>query len=370
MEPRPQRPRAQAGQSSQTGRHPNADHPGQQRQAYAPGEYPEGADPTSFIAPPRTEYDYSPLDLAPPGQRRRRQFVAAAVGGLTVLLLAAILFFSYLLLRDEDPPSENDDLLAAQTQIANDAATVAANQTIVAQAAAEQTEQAQALNPEATGEPSTEEAAAPDATEETAETPAGDAPSTEEAAAPEATEGSGEQAPDLSGNASLDEAGLTELLPAADVMPEGLTATADSNRTREQVLEALGGSRTAETNLETWGWSGNVERTYTPADPEAVAADATGNIIVSIHGFSSPQGAGEALTFFSDILVDANGYTEGNAPEVGDSSRLLTMTDEEGQTFVALYVQQGSVMYRIGGYSAAGDPTEDVIAVANAIFGG
>ena len=46
------------------------------------------------------------------------------------------------------------------------------------------------------------------------------------------------------------------------------------------------------------------------------------------------------------------------------------MTDEEGQTYVALYVQDGSVMYRIGGYSAAGDPAQDVIDVATAMLGG
>ena len=144
MEPRPQRPRAPSGQPTQQP-HPT--------QAFAPGEYPEGADPTAYIAPARTEYDYSPLDLAPPGQRRRRQLVAAAVGGLSVVLLGAIIFFSFLLLRDEKAPSQNDDLLAAQTQVANAAATVSANQTVVAQAAFDQTAEAQALNPDATTEP-------------------------------------------------------------------------------------------------------------------------------------------------------------------------------------------------------------------------
>ena len=54
--------------------------------------------------------------------------------------------------------------------------------------------------------------------------------------------------------------------------------------------------------------------------------------------------------------------------ELGDTTRLLTMTDEEGQSNVALYIQDGSVMYRLGGFSPTGDPTAEVIAVATAML--
>jgi hypothetical protein len=344
------------------------------QQPYAQGDYPPGADPTAYIAPARTEYDYSPLDLAPPGQRRRRQFVAAAVGALSVLLLGAIIFFSYLLLRDEEPPSENDDLLASQTEIARKEATLAAEQTIVAQAAAAQTEEAQALSPDSastTPESGATEPAAGEATEAPAAAGEATEPAAGQATEPAATKaGQENQSAAGSGdNASLGNEQLTELLPAADVMPEGLTETSDSSRTLDQVLEALGSSRIAETNLEAWGWSGNVERQYNPVDPEAVDPATTANITVSIHGFASPEAAGQALPFFSDIVV-ANGYTEAEDPGLGDSSRMLTMTDENGQTFVALYIQDGSVMYRIGGYSAGGDPSQDVINVGTELVGG
>jgi len=368
MEPRPQRPRAQSGQHAQPTR--SAGQP-QPTQAFPPGEYPEGLDPTSFITPPRTEYDYSPLDLAPPGQRRRRQLVAAAVGGLSVVLLGAIFFFSYLLLRDEDAPSQNDDLLAAQTQIANEAATVSANQTVIAQAAAEQTAQAQTLNPEATGEP-------PAAVVTSGETPAadetsaaGETPPADEAAAGETPPAEG-NAPDLSGNAALSAEQLTELLPAVEQVPETLTATADDSRTQEEVVDALGGGRPAETNIADWGWTGNVERQFSVVDPEAADPASTTYISVSVHGFGTPEAAAEALPFFSDILVNSNGYAEVDVPELaelGDTARLLTQTADEGQN-VALYIQDGSVMYRLGGFSPAGDPTADVVAVATAMLDG
>lgn len=328
-------------------------------------------DPTSFITPPRTEYDYSPLDLAPPGQRRRRQLVAAAVGGLSVLLLGAIIFFSYLLLRDEDAPSQNDDLLAAQTQIANEAATVSANQTVIAQAAAEQTAQAQALNPDATVEPTVEGATGAE-TPPAGETPtAGETPPADDAAATEPGVAE-DTAPDLSGNAALSAEQLTELLPVAEQVPEALTSVTDGSRTQEEVVDALGGGRPAETSLTDWGWTGNVERQFLAADLENADPASTTVLTVSIHGFANPEAAAEALPFFSEILVTANGYDDVEPPELaglGDSARMLTQTADEGQT-VALYVQDGSVMYRLGGFSPAGDPTADVIAVATEMLGG
>lgn len=365
MEPRPQRPRTPSTPTGQPG-HPRP--PGQETQSL-PGEY--GGDPSAFVAPQRTEYDYSPLDLAPPGQRRRRQLVAAAIGALSVLLLGAIIFFSYLLLRDESPPNENDDLLAAQTQVANQEATLSANQTVVAQAAAEQTAAAQALNPDATEELVEDEATEPAAAndETAAETPAaGETPANDDTA----TFGQDEtpEVPDLSGNASLDDEALTALLPTADQVPPTLTDEINVTRTQEDVLASLGGGRPAEANLEEWGWSGNVDRAFQVADPAAADPAGTTYLGVSVHGFASTTAAEEAMPFFADILISGGGYSELDAPDLGDEAQLLTMTNEEGSTYVTLYVRDGSVLYRILGLSPAGDPAPDVLALATTLLGG
>lgn len=362
MEPRPQRPRAQPGQSTQAA--PQAD-PNAQT-AYGPGP-----DPTAFIAPPRTEYDYSPLDLAPPGQRRRRQLVAAVVGALSVLLLGAVVFFSYLLLRDEEPPSEQDDVLAAQTEVAQRQATLDAEETIIAQAAADQTQQAETLNPQETGEaetpPATESATgeAPAGAAETpggtGETPENTTSGTDEDETPAASDG-------VAGQPNLTSDQLETLLPGTDAVPEVLTESGDLTRTVDEVAGAIGGNRLAETNLETWGWSGNVERQFSAADPTSVDPSETSFITVSIHGFGSAESCAEALVFFSDIVVE-NGAEEVPAPELGDSARMLTSTAEDGTTIVALYVQDGAVLYRFGGASLAGDPSQDVIDVATATIG-
>lgn len=357
MEPRPQRPRTQIGSppgrpqgqpapGASGGQPPQGGRPGQ-------GEFGEGTDPTTFIAPSRTDYDYSPLDLAPPGQRRRRQFVAAAVGGLTVLLLGAIAVFGYLLLRDEPADNDQSDLIAAQTEAAELRATAAAAETIVAQAAAEQTAAVQAPGatsatpPPAVTEPPSGAAEAPaaGATQPSAETPA-DAAGSNTAQTPEE---------------------LAALLPEADEVPEGLDAASDSERDQAGVVEALGGGRPAEQNLETWEWSGNAERTFSPSDPEAVEPEATTFLSVSVHGFGTPEAAAEALPFFSEILVEG-GWEEAEAPDLGDNARLLQTVNEDGSTNVALYVQEGTVLYRIGGSSTGGDPTQDVTDVATSIL--
>lgn len=368
MEPRPQRPRTPQGQSRPT---PQQGAPSYDAQGYAGGEFPPGVDPTAFVAPPRTEYDYSPLDLAPPGQRRRRQLVAAAIGGLSVVLLGAIIFFAYLLLREDDPPNSNETLAAAQTEVAQEAATVSANQTVVAQAAADQTAAA-----EGEGDTSGEETPA------ASETESAEAPATESAEGsedetpasegePEQTETAGEEtpaAPDLSGNASLDNDGLTELLPSQEQVPEGLTSVEDTSPTQEQVVESLGGGRPAEANLTDWGWSGNVDRTFTNADPENADPASTTYLSVSVHGFGSPASSEAALPFFSDILTAA-GYAEVDRPDIGDEAVLLTMVDENGQTWSTLYVRDGSVLYRIRAMSPGGDPSEGVLTLAADLIG-
>ena len=354
MEPRPQRPRTQIGPPQ--GRPQGQPGPGASEQQppqggrSGPGEYGAEADPASFIAPSRTDYDYSPLDLAPSGQRRRRQFVAATIGGLTVLLLGAIAVFGYLLLRDEPTNGDQSEVIAAQTEVAQQRATLSAQETIVAQAAAEQTAVAQ-------GPGATSAATPPVATEPPAEAPAAGAtqpPATTRADAPAA-------------NTAQTPEELAALLPGADAVPAGLDAAADTELDQAGVVEALGGGRPAEQNLETWGWTGNAQRVFSPSDPEALEADATTFLSASVHGFATPAAAAEALPFFSDILVDG-GWEEVEAPNLGDAARMLQTVNEDGSTNVALYIQDGTVLYRIGGSSTGGDPTQDVTDLATSIL--
>lgn len=373
MEPRPQRPRPAP---------PAGPHHGPAGHHAAPGQSPEGHyeeyDEQPYIAPPRTEYDYSPLDLAPPGQRRRRQFVAAAIGGLAVLLLVTVGILAYLLLNDDDDGGDpNVDIAALATENAATRAALDAESTSIAEAGANQTATAEgAASEDGEGTAESESAAGSEtdptseATEETsgeeATEPAGDGEET----APTATT-EGESAPSDSSaeaaGAGPDVSELEALLPAADAIPATLDSEEDTSLDQAGVVAALGSSRTVEQNLERWGWSGNVGRAWSASDPEALEPGATSNLTVSLHGFNSPESAAEAFTFYTEVLASAGGYEDADPPVLGETSRLLVSTDESGGTVVALYVQQGNVLYRFGGYaSAEGDPLADVTALAEA----
>jgi hypothetical protein len=285
--------------------------------------FPEGHDPATVVLPPRTDYDYSPLDLAPPGQRRRRQLIAGAIGALSVLLIGALIVFGWMLLRD-DTPTDDENRVAMATQQANDAAAT-----------------------EAAIEANTDDGTPPPTPEPTeAAGPTAPAPT----AAPT-------NPPDTS--APTDVEGLTALMPDAAILPAGFSAGTDSTLAIEDVVVALGGSRIAEQNLANWGWTGNVQRVF---ENPAPTASATSSITVSAHGFKDAASAAEALPFYSDVLA-ANGYYDVEAPAVGDSARMLRQDQEDGGVLVALYVQEGPVLYRVGGYALGGDPTADVVSV-------
>jgi hypothetical protein len=294
-----------------------------------------------MVAPPRTDYDYSPLDLAPPGQRRRRQLVAAALGGLLMLVLVAALVFAFLVLRDSGNDNGETDLAALATQ------------------AMQTAEARQASTPEATQPPAETQAA--DTAQPTA-TAALDAAGQQAAVDP--TQAPAEQA--AGAGPTTDQ--LMAMLPTLETLPVGgLDNVEDTALTQQEVVDALGGSRDAETKLTTWGWSGNATRSFAAPDATALAPDATTSITVSLHGFANDQAAAEALTFYSDVLLNS-GYQEVEVGEIGATNRLLVQPQQDGGTLVALYVQQGNVLYRIGGYSPGGDPTENVVSVAQSVI--
>ncbi len=342
MEPRPTSPRSSQGQPAGAG------HPSEETRVYSPQ-----SDPATSAAPQRSDYDYSPLDLAPPGQRRRRQLVAALIGVVVVLLLIGAAAFAIVALTGDDDGDEDVALLQAQiaTMEAGEIGTPD-----ITEEAGDEVAVAESSGEQAAGEG---EASAP--TEEADEVVVAD-PSGEQAGA-QPTEPPAQEA--VAGGPS--QADLEAMLPDPSAVPQGLDVVENTTRTQQEVLAALGNNREAETNLANWGWTANVERTFTASDPAALPPDATTNLTASLHGFATDQAAAEALTFSSDILLGL-GYEEVEVGDIGATNRMLAQPQEDGGTTVALYVQQGPVLYRIGGYSPGGDPTTNVINVAQAML--
>jgi hypothetical protein len=161
---------------------------------------------------------------------------------------------------------------------------------------------------------------------------------------------------------------LLAFLPSQDQVPSGLVLADEAERSKQDVAAALGGTDEAFQLLDDWGWSGNAFRDFVlPQDVEPGPGGTT-FLNVSVHRFADAESAANALIYFSDQVVISQGLQDVEAPAIGDSARLLVGAPD-GVPLTIFYVQDGPIMYRMGGSSANidSDPTADVLAVAQAI---
>ena len=384
MEPRPPRPQQPGGTDPTAppapGTGPAGGAPGAGGAPY-PG-YPSTAPgPRAGAAPDVPAPGYGPGAVTEPGpgeiplvprQERQRQRVARAAAVLLLLLIAAagvgFAFQDRLFSAGDD---DGDEAEIAAPAAATNPAAAAIDATAPAAAA-----DAAAASPTATPASlvgnlvATEVPAAP-----TAEPTAASAAPTSPAAAP--TEPAAAAGADTDADADAEIAGetppLSALLPTAEevaVIVPGMVQTEDGERSEEEVLNALGGTEDAAQRLEAWGWQENLYRSFAyPAEAE-VAPDATNFINISPHRFASDEAAAEALTYFSNIVVVAQGLEEIPVDPIGDNVRALRGAPD-GVPLVVLYVQDGPTMYRIAAAApAAGDPTSDVVALARMLVDG
>ena len=162
---------------------------------------------------------------------------------------------------------------------------------------------------------------------------------------------------------------LLDLLPTQEQVPGGLVLADEAERSKQDVVAALGGTDESVQLLDDWGWSGNAFRDYLLPQDAKPGPSGTTFLNVSVHRFADAESAANALIFFSDQVVISQGLEDVEAPAIGESARLL-IGAPDGVPLTILYVQDGRIHYRIGGSSASsdGDPTADVLAVAQAII--
>ena len=163
---------------------------------------------------------------------------------------------------------------------------------------------------------------------------------------------------------------LLDLLPTQDQVPAGLILADEAERSKEEVIAALGDTEEATQLIDDWGWSGNAFRDFI-ADKDAPPESGTSFLNVSVHRFADAASAANAMVFFSDYVISSQGLEEVEPPAIGESARLLKGAPD-GVPLSVLYAQQGPIMYRIGGSTESpdGDPTADVLAVAGEIIPG
>jgi hypothetical protein len=172
---------------------------------------------------------------------------------------------------------------------------------------------------------------------------------------------------DASGNAESESTSNTEaFLPDPSVLDGDWVVTDAGERTKAEVADAIGPN--GDELLTSWRWRDNFYEDLNRND----AADAPGDasfINVSVHRFANADGASEALTALSDIVVNVQGLQEVETPAIGEQARGLAGPGE-GVNLYVLYVQDGKYLVRLGGSSATGDPAAMVNALAEQILAG
>jgi hypothetical protein len=200
-------------------------------------------------------------------------------------------------------------------------------------------------------------AAAPTATAEApAATEAADDAAVQGAAQAEATSAPGDSSEeDATGSAAA-------FLPAPAALQGDWVAIDEGERTKAEVAEAIGAN--GDELLTGWRWRENF---YVDLNRNDAAPEDASFINVSVHRFANADGASQALTALSDIVVNVQGLQEVETPAIGEQARGLSGPGD-GVNLYVLYVQDGKYLIRIGGSSTAGDPAGAVNSLAETIL--
>lgn len=351
MEPRPPRPRSSRQFDAQ---------PAPPSSGIGDRLYPANSEPSQYSN--ATGDAYAPgmageEPLLPRQQRRQRSALRGVLGTLLVVAaLAAAAWYFRAPLQNLIAPAAPTPTVVAQpvTTDENPEVPIAATPGATGDAP----ESAALPNALATVTPT----AAPQAT-----TSAGPVQEEEQPAA----EDEGQPATEPDRDISAQTLPLLDFLPSQEQVPAGLVLADEAERSKQDVAAALGGTDEAFQLLDDWGWSGNAFRDFVlPQDAEPGPSGTT-FLNVSVHRFADAESAANALIYFSDQVVIGQGLQDVEAPAIGETARLLKGAPD-GVPLTIFYVQDGPILYRMGGSSANADsdPTADVVAVAQALIPG
>lgn len=351
MEPRPSRPSRATGQSStRTTRtpwtpSPTVEPPTSQRTAdiYSAPPSQSGGQwygQQGAYAPEQGDYRQTgPMTPIKPRNERGNKLLRYLLAAL--LLIAVIGGGAYAITRYLD---NNDD--TPETPVV-----AATNGSVTPTVAATQASGDQPTATTAAAAPTPTTAAA-----EPTQAPADGATSQDNATATVADAGSGDAA--QSGSTGSSQA----FLPDPSALDGNWVVTDEGERTKAEVAEAIGAN--GDELLTSWRWRENF---YRDLNDDQASSDQTSFINVSVHRFANADGASEALTALSDIVVDAQGLQDVDTPAIGDQARGLAGPGD-GVNLYVLYVQDGKYLLRLGGSSVTGDPSETVNALAESIL--
>jgi hypothetical protein len=142
--------------------------------------------------------------------------------------------------------------------------------------------------------------------------------------------------------------------------------TDDQARSLEQSSQVYSDPADMKQRFQTWGWRGNVFRSYGAPDEGSAAPQSTWLIAVSIHEFGSAEGASQALDYALNDEVSVFGHEEISLAPIGDRSRAISGLDPTGNETI-VYTQIQSTLIVVAAISPEGDPTFDAVSVAESV---
>ena len=175
--------------------------------------------------------------------------------------------------------------------------------------------------------------------------------------------------PQITSIGNTDSVAMTAFLPSQDDVPSQLVMTDDRSRSLDEVVANYSDPAATANLFRSWGWLGNVVRSFAP--PGGTLDDQTqvGGIYVSIHELGSSTAAAEALDYSLAVQAEGTALSEVAAPNVGDYGRALYgQVDYQGdgsyyQNEITYLIQSDDFLIRLSVASPDGDPTDMALQI-------
>lgn len=160
---------------------------------------------------------------------------------------------------------------------------------------------------------------------------------------------------------------LQALLPAQAEIPDGLVQLDKRSRSLADVTKNYMNPAVATQNFTSWGWVANVVCSFGVPSGQTAPSGVLNGVYVSIHEFSSPENAKQALDFSLAEQQTGQPLDEADVGEFGDYTRGLSGLLDYGYETTIL-TQKGDLLIRVSAAMLDGDPTAKAQQIMTSIL--
>src|SRR5690606_38514530 len=140
---------------------------------------------------------------------------------------------------------------------------------------------------------------------------------------------------------------LASLLPTQLNIPVGIEVTGEGGFQADEITRTFPDPEDAAEQFRIWGWQENQFRTFATTDGTSIA--------ISLHRFSDPGSAADALDYFVTARATAINLRPSTISDFGDQVAAIEGRVAGGHE-VSLYIRQDEVLARITVVTPIGSP--------------